>query len=451
MNIVLIFADDLAYADVGCFGAKDIRTPHIDSLARDGVRFTDFYVAQPVCSASRAALLSGCYSGRVGIQGALGPGAKIGISDKEMLLPKVLKAKGFATAMVGKWHLGHLPEFNPTRHGFDEWLGLPYSNDMWPGHPDTPRAYPPLPLMDGEKPVQTIENIEQMGTLMQRYTDRAVGFIEKHAKQKTPFFLYFAHAMPHVPLAPGKKWIGRSKRGTFGDVIEELDDSVGQLLTALKRTGAERETLVIFTSDNGPWLSYGEHAGSAGPLREGKGTCWDGGVRVPFVARQLGKIPKGSVISEPAMTIDLLPTIAKLTGAPLPKNKLDGKDIGPLLSGDTRAKSPQEAYFFYYNTNELQAVRSGKWKVMLPQNYRSLGPHPETARGGKPVSYKMAKITRPLLFDLVADPGETTDLAAQHPEILKRLLALAEQAREDLGDGPERIGKGVRPVGKAAG
>ena len=202
MNIVLIFADDLAYADVGCFGAKDIRTPYIDSLARDGVRFTDFYVAQPVCSASRAALLSGCYCGRVGIQGALGPSSKIGISSGELLLPQVLKAKGYATGMVGKWHLGHQPEFNPTRHGFDEWLGLPYSNDMWPNHPETPRAYPPLPLMDGEKQVQIIENLEQMGTLMQRYTDRAVGFIEKHAT-KTPFFLYFAHAMPHVPLAPG--------------------------------------------------------------------------------------------------------------------------------------------------------------------------------------------------------------------------------------------------------
>jgi arylsulfatase A len=450
MNIVLIFADDLAYADVGCFGARDIRTPHIDSLARDGVRFTDFYVAQPVCSASRAALLSGCYSGRVGIQGALGPASKIGISEKETLLPQVLKARGFATGMVGKWHLGHLPEFNPTRHGFDEWLGLPYSNDMWPGHPDTPRSYPPLPLMDGEHQVQVIENIEQMGTLTQRYTDRAVSFIEKHAGKK-PFFLYFAHAMPHVPLAPGKKWQGRSTRGTFGDVIEELDDSVGQLLAALKRTGVERDTLVIFTSDNGPWLSYGEHAGSAGALREGKGTCWDGGVRVPFVARWPGHIRPGSTISEPAMTLDLLPTIARLTGAPLPKNKLDGKDIWPLLSGDTRATSPQEAYFFYYNSNELQAVRSGRWKVMLPQAYRSLGPYPEPARGGKPVSYKMAKLTRPMLFDLVADPGETTDLAAQHPAILKRLLALAEQAREELGDGPERIGKGVRPVGRAAG
>ncbi|MBB6051838.1 sulfatase family protein [Armatimonas rosea] len=450
MNIVLIFADDLAYADVGCFGAKDIRTPHIDSLARDGVRFTDFYVAQPVCSASRAALLSGCYSGRVGIQGALGPASKIGISADETILPQVLKAKGFATGAVGKWHLGHLPEFNPTRHGFDEWLGLPYSNDMWPNHPDTPRAYPPLQLMDGEKPVETILNLEQMGTLTQRYTDRAVGFIEKHAG-KRPFFLYVAHSMPHVPLAPGKKWQGRSQRGTFGDVIEELDDSVGQVLAALKRTGVERETLVIFTSDNGPWLSYGEHAGSAGPLREGKGTCWDGGVREPFVARWPGHIRPCSVITEPAMTIDLLPTIAKLTGAPLPKNKLDGKDIWPLLSGDTRAKSPQEAYFFYYNTNELQAVRSGRWKVMLPQSYRSLGPYPETARGGKPVTYKMAKITRPLLFDLVADPGETTDLAAQHPEILKRLLALAEQAREELGDGPNRIGKGIRPVGRVPG
>lgn len=450
MNIVLIFADDLAYADVGCFGARDLRTPNIDSLAREGVRFTDFYVAQPVCSASRAALLSGCYSSRVGIQGALGPTAQIGISEKETLLPQVLKQRGYATGMVGKWHLGHLPAFNPTRHGFDEWLGLPYSNDMWPGHPDTPRSYPPLPLMDGEKPVQTIENLEQMGTLMERYTDRAVAFIEKHAR-KRPFFLYFAHAMPHVPLAPGKKWQGHSTRGAFGDVIEELDHSVGEVLAALKRTGVERETLVIFTSDNGPWLSYGDHAGSAGPLREGKGTCWEGGVRVPFVARYPQKIRPGSVVTEPAMTIDLLPTLAQWAGAPLPTHKLDGKDIGALLRGDRRAKSPQEAYFFYYNANELQAVRSGRWKVMLPQSYRSLGPYPKPARSGKPTGYTMARITHPLLFDLVADPGETTDLAAQHPAVLKRLLQLAEQARTELGDGPNRIGKGVRPVGKAAG
>lgn len=447
-NIVLVFADDLAYADIGCFGAEGIRTPHLDRLAREGVRFTDFYVAQPVCSASRAALLSGCYSGRVGIQGALGPSGKIGISDQETLIPQMLKAHGYATGMVGKWHLGHLPPFLPTRHGFDEYLGLPYSNDMWPNHPESPKAYPPLPLIDGEKTVQIIENLEQMSTLTARYTERAVQFIEKHAG-KTPFFLYVAHSMPHVPLAAGKAFQGRSKQGLFGDVIEELDSSVGQLLAALKRTGAEKDTLVIFTSDNGPWLSYGEHAGSAGPLREGKGTCWEGGVREPFVARWPGHIKPGSVITEPAMTIDLLPTFAKLTGAALPKNKLDGKDITPLLLGDTRAKSPQEAYFFYYNDNELQAVRSGDWKLMLPQRYRTLGPHAPVARGGKPVAYKLAQLTAPQLYHLRDDIGETRDVGTAHPEVVRRLLGLAEKAREELGDGPKRMGKGVRPVGRA--
>ena len=447
-NIVLVFADDLAYADIGCFGAQGIRTPNLDALAREGVRFTDFYVAQPVCSASRAALLTGCYCGRVGIQGALGPNSPIGISESETLLPQVLKAKGYATGMVGKWHLGHLPPFLPTRHGFDEWLGLPYSNDMWPNHPETPKAYPPLPLFDGEKPIQTIENLEQMSTLTARYTERAVQFIQKHAG-KHPFFLYFAHSMPHVPLAAGQKWRGKSARGLFGDVIEELDDSVGQLLAALRRTGVERETLVIFTSDNGPWLSYGEHAGSAGPLREGKGTCWEGGIREPFVARWLGHIKPGSVITEPAMTLDLLPTLAAITRAPLPKNKLDGKDITPLLLGDTRAKSPQEAYYFYYNSNELQAVRSGDWKLMLPQQYRTLGRNPIVAKGGIPSRYQQAKITAPQLYHLRQDIGETRNIAAEHPEVVARLLALAEKAREELGDGPSRLGKGVRPVGRA--
>jgi arylsulfatase A-like enzyme len=437
-NFVIIYADDLGYGDLGCYGAKGYRTPNLDRMAREGIRFTDFYVAQPVCSASRAALLTGCYPNRVGILGALGPGAKHGVSDREKTIAQVLKPRGYATAIYGKWHLGHHPRFLPTRHGFDDYFGLPYSNDMWPKHPSA--KFPALPLIEGEKTVATNPDQTKLTTW---YTERAVRFIARN-KDK-PFFLYVPHAMPHVPLHVSDKFKGKSKRGLYGDVIMEIDWSVGQVLAALKKHGLDERTLVIFASDNGPWLSYGDHAGSAGPLREGKMTTFEGGVREPCLMRWPGKIPAGKVCREPAMTIDLLPTLAKLAGAELPRHKIDGLDIWPLMAGDPRAKSPHEAFYFYWD-NELQAVRSGRWKLHFPHTYRT--PAGKGGTGGKPA--KVVERKTPLaLYDLEKDVGETTNVAEKHPDVVKRLKALADKARADLGDSATRQkGKGVRPAGK---
>jgi arylsulfatase A-like enzyme len=438
-NVVLVYADDLGYGDVGAYGAPLIRTPHIDRLAREGVRFTDFYVAQAVCSASRAALLTGAYPNRVGILGALFPASTNGIAEGETTLAEVLKGRGYATAIYGKWHLGHLPPFLPTRHGFDDYLGLPYSNDMWPSHPERMK-FPPLPLYSRDA-VLTI-NPDQ-SQLTGEYGRRAVAFIERHRER--PFFVYVAHTMPHVPIFASGRFRGRSRQGLYGDVVEEIDDSVGQVLAALRRLGLERDTLVIFASDNGPWLSYGDHAGSAGPLREGKGTAFEGGVRVPFVARWPGRIPAGSIVREPAMTIDVLPTIARLVGAPLPERPIDGLDISALLFGEKGARSPHEALLFDYGT-ELRALRGGRYKLVLPHRSQTLdGPG---GSGGSPGKYRQVDV--PLaLYDLVADIGETTDVAAAHPDVLARLQALAETAREDLGDAlTSRTGRGLRVPGR---
>jgi len=439
-NVVLVFADDLGYADVGVFGARGFRTPHIDRLADEGVRFTDFYVAQAVCTASRAALLTGSYPQRVGLTGAIGPRARHGISADETTLAEVLKGRGYATAIYGKWHLGHHPPFLPTRHGFDDYYGLPYSNDMWPFHPERPEDYPPLPLIEGE---ETIETNPDQSKLTGEYGRRAVAFIE--ANHERPFFVYLAHSMPHVPLFASERFRGRTEQGLYGDVVEEIDDTVGRILATLERLELDENTLVIFTSDNGPWLSYGDHAGSAAPLREGKGTSFEGGVRVPFVARWPGRIPAGTVVREPAMTIDLLPTIARLVGAPLPERPIDGKDIRPLLLGEPGATSPHEALFFYWGRH-LQAVRSGKWKLHFPHEYRSLdGP---AGSGGMPSRYIQRSIGL-TLFDLEADRSETTNVAPEHPDVVKRLEALAEGARIELGDSAtEQKGRGVREPGR---
>ena len=295
-NVIIIFTDDQGYGDVGCYGAKGFTTPNLDRMAREGIRFTDFYVAQPVCSSSRTALLTGCYPNRVGIVGALNPKDRHGIHDDEMTLGQLCKSKGYATAVFGKWHLGHHLQFLPPRHGFDEYLGLPYSNDMWPQHPTEGKKFPELPLIEGS---QTIEINPDQTRLTTLYTERAVSFIDKHAG--APFLLYLAHNMPHVPLYVSDKFKGKSERGPYGDVIEEIDWSVGQVLESLKRNKIDENTLVMFTCDNGPWLTYGNHGGTAGPLREGKGTTFDGGVRVPFIARWPGKIPAGSTCREPAV------------------------------------------------------------------------------------------------------------------------------------------------------
>lgn len=442
-NVVIVFTDDQGYADAGVYGATGFQTPNIDRLAQEGVRFTDFYVAQAVCSASRAALLTGCYPNRIGIHGALGPNAEHGLHPDEMTMATLVKQRGYATAVYGKWHLGHHPEFLPLRHGFDEYFGLPYSNDMWPFHPEAPRGtFPDLPLIEGEQMIQL--NPDQR-LLTRRFTERAVEFIERNKAR--PFLLYLAHPMPHVPLFVSEAFEGSSGAGLYGDVIQEIDWSVGQILEALHRHGLDRRTLVVFLSDNGPWLSYGDHAGSAGPLREGKGTSWDGGVRVPAVMRWPGQIPAGIVCREPAMSMDLFPTIARLTGAPLPERRIDGRDIWPLMAGEPGARSPHEAYFFYYGMNELHAVRSGRWKLVLPHGYRTLGGR-AGGTGGMPVRYEFAR-TGKELYDLEADPGETNDVAAIHEEWVERLLFLAESAREDLGDAlTQRDGRNRREPGR---
>ncbi len=442
-NLVLIFCDDLAYADVGCFGAQGYRTPNIDRLAKQGTKFTSFYTSQPVCSAARASLLTGCYANRIGIHGALGPNSKTGLSGDEATLAEVLKGQGYATAIVGKWHLGRAPQFLPTRHGFDHYFGLPYSNDMWPKHPEAAQGtYPPLPLIRDEEVVQEMPDQRR---LTAQYTEHAVRFLEENRTK--PFFLYLAHSMPHVPLFVSDKFAGKTRRGLFGDVVTEIDWSVGQVLATLRRLKLEENTWVIFTSDNGPWLSYGDHAGSTGAFREGKGTVFEGGVREPCVMRWPGQIPAGRVSDTPLMTIDLLPTIAKAVGAPLPAHKIDGLDVWPVLAGRAGATNPHPAYFFYYNTGELQAVRSGDWKLMLPHTSRTVGDQPR-ATGGVPVKYRPLPVGLEL-FHLRADPGETRNVAEENPAVMTRLLAFAEEARQDLGDAlTRRAGHGVREPGR---
>lgn len=443
-NFIIVYADDMGYADIGPFstgsGAARPRTPNLDQMAAEGIRLTNFYVAQAVCSASRIALLTGAYPNRVGIRGALNHTATHGINPDEMTIAEVLRQRGYATAIYGKWHLGHQKAFLPVHHGFDEYFGLPYSNDMWPRHPQQKNFYPDLPLIEGDGVVRLDPDQSQLTAW---YTERAVRFIERNRDK--PFFLYVPHSMPHVPLFVSDRFKGKTPGGLYGDVIAELDWSVGQILDAVKRAKLDSDTLVIFTSDNGPWLSYGNHAGSAGPFREGKGTAFEGGTRVPFVARWPGRIPKGAVGHLPAMTIDLLPTLARLAGAPVSAERIiDGRDMWPLLAGERDAEAPHDALYFFWG-NELHAIRSGRWKLHLPHPYQSL----ELAGSdGNPGKYARKEIELSL-FDLEKDPGETANVAEQNPTIVKRLQEYAERAREDLGDSlTNRAGRNVRAAGR---
>jgi arylsulfatase A-like enzyme len=428
-NFIIILTDDQGYADVGCFGAEGFETPHLDRIAAEGMRFSDFYVGSSVCSPSRAALLTGCYPQRVGLPVVLEADSETGLSSQEEIIPQILKPQGYATGMFGKWHLGDRPQFLPTRHGFDEYFGLPYSNDMWPNHPTKKNFFPDLPLMEGEKIIAYNPDQTQLTTW---YTERSVKFIENNKDR--PFFLYLAHNMPHVPLHVSEKFKGKSKLGLYGDACMEIDWSVGQVLAALKRLGLDEHTLVIFTSDNGPWLSYGNHAGSARPLRDGKTTTFDGGQRTPCIMRWPGKIPAGRVCREIVTAMDLLPTLAMLAGARLPEKPIDGKNIWPLLTGQLGAKSPHEA-FFYYNAWQLEAVRSGKWKLVLPHQYYAVA---VPGKDGMPGQHVWASITASL-FDLENDIGEESDVSAEHTDVVDRLLKLVAQAREDLGDGVLRV------------
>ncbi len=443
-NIVIIFIDDLGYADIGPFGATAYPTPNLDRMAREGRIFTDFLVSSAVCSASRAALMTGCYHRRVSISGALGPRSTIGLHPDEVTLAEICKQMGYATAIYGKWHLGHHPKFLPTNQGFDEYFGLPYSNDMWPYHPTAGNRFPPLPLLVNRTVVNPQVHAEDQRMLTTWYTRRAVDFIERHKDE--PFFLYVPHAMVHVPLFVSEKFAGKSGAGLFGDVVMEVDWSVGKILDTLRRLGLDRHTLVIFSSDNGPWLSYGEHAGSAGPLREGKGTTFEGGIRVPTIFWWPGRIPAGTRCDELASTIDVLPTVAALIGAELPPRKIDGKDIRPLMFQDG-ALSPHEAFYCYYANGELQAIRDRRWKLHFPHRYRTLGGRPG-GKGGKPVPYEVREIELSL-FDLKNDVGETTNVIDRYPDVAKRLMAAAEVARRELGDRlTGRKGSEVRPPGR---
>jgi len=462
-NIVFILADDLGYGDLGCFGAKDINTPHIDRLARQGTRFTSFYAAQAVCTASRAALFTGCYPNRVGMAGALNHTSTIGLNPHEKLISELFKEQGYATAIYGKWHLGHREPFLPTRRGFDEWFGIPYSNDNGPLHPVT-RGIPSLPLYENEKIVELDPDQSQF---TRRITERAVHFIERNKAK--PFLLYVPHIMPHVPIFASAEFRGTSRRGLYGDVVRELDWSVGQIMAALRQYGLDERTLVVFTSDNGPFLSYGEHAGSPGRLREGKLTAFGGGVNVPCVMRWPGRIPAGRVTDELVTTMDLYVSFTRLVGGKLPPTKIDGLDLTPLLLGEKGAKGRNA--FWFYSGEELQAVRVGDWKLHLPHEYLTVAAAP--GRGGKPSNwenmkpegiensgirgiasrhgYRVEKIGL-ALYDLKRDPGETRDVAGANPKIVARLQEEVARARADLGDSLTGVrSANTRPAGNASG
>ncbi|MBL8816665.1 MAG: sulfatase [Planctomyces sp.] len=460
-NIVLIVADDMGYADLKCFGGQRIQTPVMDRLAREGRKFTDFYVTQAVCSASRASLMTGCYANRISLAGALNHTSQEGIHPNEELLPELLKEQGYSTAILGKWHLGTRPDFHPQKHGFDQFWGIPYSNDNSRFHPVL-KDLPPLPLYDGE---QVAELDPDQAQFTPRITERAIQFIMENRRQ--PFFLYVPHIMPHVPLF-GTRFRGQSLRGLYGDVIMELDWSLGEILKALKSAGVSNNTLVIFMSDNGPFLSYGDHAGSAGDLREGKLTTFEGGIRVPCIMRWPGHIPSGTVCSEPACSIDLLPTLVHLAEGRLPERKIDGRDIRDLMTDQPGAQSPHEALYFYAG-GELQAIRSGKWKLHFEHDYLTVEGVP--GRDGKPANsenlrpdsieqsgirgiasrhgYGVRHMPQSL-YDLSADRSESVNVADQHPDVVARLTALAETIRSELGDDlVGRSGSEVRPAGRA--
>jgi len=453
-NVVIILTDDLGYGDLNCYGATRYITPNLDQLAAGGVRFTNFYVSQAVCSASRAALLTGCYSTRIGIGGALFPTSTIGLNPREETIAEILKKRGYKSGIFGKWHLGYQRKFLPLQQGFDEYLGLPYSNDMWKynldGSAATPEqnknkaGYPPLPLIDGNEMVQEIKTMEDQASLTTRYTGRAVAFIEKHKKE--PFFLYLPHAMPHVPIAASAKFRGKSDQGLYGDVVMEIDWSVGEIMKTLEKNGLAENTLVIFASDNGPWINYGNHAGSTGGLREGKGTSWEGGQRVPCIMKWPGHIPQGTVCNKMAAMMDILPTLAFVSGAPLPKLKIDGINIISLLKGEPNA-NPREVFLYYYNSDCLEAVRKNQWKLVFPhrsQTYEGYLP------GNDGIAGKTGNIqVESALFDLRRDPGERYDVKVLYPEVVAELNKIADEARADLGDGIRNIkGANVREPGR---
>lgn len=434
-NFILLLADNLGYGDIGCFGSTLHRTPHLDRMAREGVRLTSFYASSGVCTPSRASLMTGCYPRRVNLHvdsrggAVLRPVEPKGLHPDEVTIAEVLKGQGYATALIGKWHLGDQPEFLPTRQGFDSYFGIPYSDDMTADkRPDG--SWPPLPLLRDETVIEAPVDRNQ---LTQRYTEEAIRFLTENRDR--PFFLYLAHAMPGSTPHPfaSAKFRGRSANGAWGDSVEELDWSTGEILAALKRLGLEERTLVIFTSDNGA-PRRDPPQGSNRPLGGWGYTTAEGGIRVPAIVRWPGKIPAGLTRDELTTTMDLFPTFARLAGASLPQDRiLDGRDIWPILSGQPGARSPHAA-FYYYHGEQLQAVRAGPWKLYLPLEHQLVG---FQGQGRK---------TPARLYDVSVDPGETTDRAREHPEVVQQILQLAGKAREDLGD-LGRPGKNQRPAG----
>ncbi|MEM8900435.1 MAG: sulfatase [Bacteroidota bacterium] len=436
-NVIIIFTDDQGYGDLGSYGATGFTTPNLDRLASEGMRFTHFYVAQAVCSASRAALMTGCYPNRIGISGALFPYHKVGLNPEETTIAEMLKAEGYATAIYGKWHLGHHEKFLPLQHGFDEYVGIPYSNDMWPIMPDgsLPKEgswkaqYPPLPLIEGNELLEEITSFAGQDKLSTLYTERAVDFIKRN--KENPFFLYLPHSMPHVPLGVSDKFRGKSEQGMYGDVMMELDWSVGEIMKTLEAEGLDENTLIIFTTDNGPWLNYGNHAGSTGGLREGKGTSWEGGQRVPCIIKWPGVSPAGTVCNRISSTIDLLPTIAEITGADLPEKEIDGVSLTELWKGNFDAE-PRTELYYYYGKNNLEAVRKGNWKLVYPHEHRSYHALPGNDGVGGPLPRGIVDTLE--LYNLMRDPGEAYNVISLYPDKVEELKKVGDKAREELGD-----------------
>ncbi|MEX2176615.1 MAG: sulfatase [Pirellulaceae bacterium] len=430
-NVIVILADDLGYGDLGCYGHPTIATPSLDQMAREGIRFTQFYSAAEVCTPSRAALLTGRLPPRSGMCGnkrrVLFPNSQGGLPDSEVTIAELLKTKGYATACIGKWHLGHLPQYSPLKHGFDYYYGLPYSNDM-DRAATAPRGraafldpkieFWDVPLL---RNTEVIERPANQHTLTSRYADEAVRFIQEHKDQ--PFFIYLPHTMPHVPLFASDEFAQTSRRGLYGDVVSELDRSVGKILETLRKENLAERTLVVFTSDNGPWLTQSEQGGSAGLLKDGKGSTWEGGMRVPALAWMPGKVLAGTVSAELASTLDLLPTICALADCELPVDRpLDGYDLSPLCAGQ---KGPR-GEMFYYRGFELMAVRLGPWKA-----------HFKTQSGyGQP---QVEKHDPPLLFHLEHDPSEKYNVAAANPQVLSEIESLAEKHRASLVPAPSQL------------
>ncbi|TMI61533.1 MAG: sulfatase [Bacteroidetes bacterium] len=452
-NVILILTDDMGYGDLESYGGYPYHTPNINKLANQGMQFTNFYVSQAVCSPSRASFLTGCYPNRIGISGALSPTADIALNPDEETIPELLKANGYKTCMVGKWHLGYKPPFLPMGHGFDEFFGLPYSHDYWPVNYDgkpadtstTRGKWPVLKLIEGNERTKTITTLDDAAQLTTMYTERAVNFIKKN--KSNPFFLYLAHNMPHVPLAVSDKFKNKSGAGLYGDVMEEIDWSVGEIMKTLETNGLTKNTIVIFTSDNGPWLTYGDHGGNTGGFREGKGSAWEGGVRVPFIISWPGMIKSGSICNNMAASMDLLPTLVSICKAKMPVKKIDGVNILSLFKQEKNA-NPRDEMVYYYDRNNLKCIRKGQWKLTFPcvsQTYKKAS---AIGYNGWPGKYASDSVSL-ALYDLRTDPGETLDVKEYHPEIVQQLMVIADGYRKQLGDDlTKQAGSEVRPAAK---